>query len=251
MPPGVTWSVTVNGTGESLTTNGGTDALTWTGLANGTYSYSIAGIPGETQTTLPSGGTVTVKGSSVTEPTLSYTQTTPFHPYKVTFTETGLPSGTNWSVTLSGSPRYSTNSTLSGQLPNGTYDFFFGTSAAYTPSPRSMNVTIAGSPVSRSVTFNSNKSTSASGFLGLPGRLGYYLVGAVAVVVVAGGVTGAVVRSRRRRRHRPGPSVGTPPSGGNSTQPPSVPPPPPAAAPPPPHAAPPSPPVSPPAPPTS
>jgi hypothetical protein len=149
LPCGLTWKVTVNGVSMSLTTNGGTDSLTWTGLASGTYAYSIAGISGWHQATLPYSGSVVVSGASVTEPTLVYTQVT----YRVTFTETGLPSGTSWSVTLNGVTKSSTTSTITFTEPNGTYSYTIGTVAKYGANPCSGSVTVNGGSVAATVKF--------------------------------------------------------------------------------------------------
>jgi thermopsin len=70
---GLTWRVTLNGHTLSLTTNGGTDSVTFS-EANGTYSYSITSPNGWVQSTLPTSGTVTVNGASVNEPTCVYTK---------------------------------------------------------------------------------------------------------------------------------------------------------------------------------
>jgi len=43
--------------------------------------------------------------------------------YSVTFTESGLPSGTSWSVTLNGNTESSTTNTISFSEPNGTYSY--------------------------------------------------------------------------------------------------------------------------------
>jgi hypothetical protein len=43
--------------------------------------------------------------------------------YDVKFTETGLPSGTSWSVTLNGAMQSSTSSTITFTEPNGKYDY--------------------------------------------------------------------------------------------------------------------------------
>ena len=43
--------------------------------------------------------------------------------YDVKFTETGLPSGTSWSVTLNGATQSSTSSTITFTEPNGKYDY--------------------------------------------------------------------------------------------------------------------------------
>lgn len=96
LPSGLTWQVSVNSVVKSLTTNGATDSLTWTGLPNGTYPYSISGIAGWTQSTLAASGSIVVNGAAVTEPTLLYSKVT----YAVVFTENGLPAGITWQVTL-------------------------------------------------------------------------------------------------------------------------------------------------------
>jgi hypothetical protein len=149
LPCGLTWKVTVNGVSKSLTTDGGTDSLTWTGLASGTYAYSIAGISGWHQATLPYGGSVVVSGASVTEPTLVYTQVT----YTVTFSETGLPSGTTWWVTLNGVTKSSTTSTITFTEPNGTYSYTIGTVAKYGANPCSGSVTVNGGSAAVTVKF--------------------------------------------------------------------------------------------------
>jgi hypothetical protein len=43
--------------------------------------------------------------------------------YPITFDETGLPSGTNWSVTLRGTMNYSTTSSIGFMEPNGTFSY--------------------------------------------------------------------------------------------------------------------------------
>lgn len=151
LPAGLTWTVTLNGVRESLTTNGCTDSLTWTGLAIGTYAYSIADISGWHQTTLPYKGNVVVNGASVTEPALVYKQVT----YSVTFSESGLPSGKSWSVTLDGNgvTQSSTTSTITFAEPNGTYGYTIGTVKGYTASPSSGSVTVNGASAAVSVTF--------------------------------------------------------------------------------------------------
>jgi len=146
---GLVWEVTVNGVSKSLKADGGTDSLTWTGLVSGTYAYSIAGISGWHQSTLPYSGSVEVSGASVTEPTLRYTQET----YTVTFIETGLPPSTLWSVTLNGVTKCSTSSTITFTESNGTYRYTIGTVSGWGRSPASGTVTVIGSGVSVSVKF--------------------------------------------------------------------------------------------------
>jgi hypothetical protein len=148
LPSGLTWTVTVNGVSMSLKTSGCTNSLTWTGLTSGTYAYTITGISGWHQSTLPYSGNVVVSDASVTEPTLVYTHVT----YSVTFTETGLPSGTSWSVTLNGATESSKGSTITFAEPNGTYVFTIGKITGNVATPASASILVNGAAVSVSVT---------------------------------------------------------------------------------------------------
>jgi hypothetical protein len=148
LPSGLSWKVTVNGVTMSLTTNGATDSLSWTGLASGTYAYSIAGNSGWHQSTLPYAGSVVVSGASVTEPTLLYKEVT----YSVTFTESGLPGGTSWSVTMNGVTDSTTGKTITFSEPNGTYAYTVGPVSGCNRSPTSGTVTVNGAAVSVTVT---------------------------------------------------------------------------------------------------
>ena len=112
LPAGLTWQITVNGDGEHLTTDGGPETLTWTGLANGSYGYSIADISGWHQTTLAYSGSIGVNGASVTEPALAYTNVT----YSVVFSEYGLPPGLTWQVSVNGFTNVSTTNGLTDHL---------------------------------------------------------------------------------------------------------------------------------------
>ena len=73
--------------------------------------------------------------------------------YTVTFTETGLPTGSNWSVVLGGVLRYSGSSSIEFTELNGTYTFEVRSISGYAVSPSSGTVTVAGSSPSVSVTF--------------------------------------------------------------------------------------------------
>jgi hypothetical protein len=168
LPAALTFQVTVNGVMMSLTTNGGTDPLTWTGLANGTYPYSIAGIAGWHQTTLGYSGNVMVNGASVTEPTLAYTAYT----YSVTFSEGSLPGGTTWYVNVT-SPSQASRQTNMPKLmfsePNGTYDYTVATSDSnYRPVAPNGEFTIAGSGNSTLVVFQYNTYLVTFTETGLP-----------------------------------------------------------------------------------
>jgi len=77
----------------------------------------------------------------------------------VNLTESGLPSGTMWSVTLHGVQRNSTNATITYSEPNGSYLLFVGSVAGYTVSPE-WNVTVNGEPVNLSILFISTSPPS-------------------------------------------------------------------------------------------
>ncbi len=144
LPAGTAWSVTVNGS-----TNGATTASIGFSEPNGTYSFSVGSVPGYTAS--PSSGTVTVNGAAAGV-TITFTQVT----YSVTFTETGLPPGTNWSVTLNGAAMSSTTVTIIFTEPNGTYAFTVGSVAGYSSIPSSGSITVSGAAQAQSIAFSSH-----------------------------------------------------------------------------------------------
>ena len=144
LPSGTSWSVTLDGTPQSSTTS----SIAFT-KANGTYAYSVGSVSGYTVS--PSSGTVTVAGAAKS---VSITFTAiPAGQYTVTFTESGLASGTSWSVTLGGSTQSSTSTTIVFTKANGTYSYTVGSVSGYTASPSSGSVTVAGAAKSVSITF--------------------------------------------------------------------------------------------------
>jgi len=72
--------------------------------------------------------------------------------YVVTFSETGLPSGTSWSVTLNGTVQNSTTPSMDFMEPNGTYLFLVGSVPGYTVGPEG-NLTVQGAPASATIAF--------------------------------------------------------------------------------------------------
>jgi hypothetical protein len=151
---GLTWKVTLHGTAEHLRTNRTTDrmtdVLTWKNLASGTYAYSITGNAGWHQATLAYSGHVVVSGASVLEPSLNYTLVT----YAVTFTETGLPTGTMWSVTVNGVRHSSVTPIITFVEANGTYSYKIGVVSGYAPAHSSGSVVVKGAAASVAVKFS-------------------------------------------------------------------------------------------------
>jgi len=73
--------------------------------------------------------------------------------YSVTFTESGLLSGTSWSVTFNGNTETSTTNTISFTEPNGTYSFSIASINGYSVSPSSGSITVNGANVNQAITF--------------------------------------------------------------------------------------------------
>jgi len=118
-------------------------------VPNGTYSFTVKPIPAYKIT--PGTGTLTVNGSEVIQNVTFSTAT-----FAVTFTESGLPSGTNWSVTIGATTYYSTTTTIVINLPDGTYHYTLSTTlAGYTGTGSPRSVHVHGAPVAVSVTFHS------------------------------------------------------------------------------------------------
>ena len=165
LPVGQNFSVTVGGVPQNLTTDGATDSLTWTDLPNDTYAYSVADLPGWHQTTLAYSGDITVNGGSVSEPTLVYAAWA----YSVTFTESGLPPSTSWSVILNGTNQTSYGASIVFSEPNGTYLYDLGTVPGYGPTPSMGSVTVSGGTQSVPIAFVRGTFAVTFTETGLPG----------------------------------------------------------------------------------
>ena len=144
LPSGTSWSVTLAGSTRSSTTS--TIGFRET---NGTYAYTVGAVSGYTAD--PASGNVMVSGADVTQAVAFTTRAATA--YAVTFAESGLPSGTSWSVTLAGNPVSSTTGTIRFSEANGTYEYTVGGMTGYTASPSSGSVTVAGAAQSVAITF--------------------------------------------------------------------------------------------------
>ncbi|MGC2034665.1 MAG: hypothetical protein WA761_04365 [Thermoplasmata archaeon] len=145
---GTDWCVTFNGTAECSTKG----SISFSGVPNGTYSYTIGHVRNYALGTSYS-GTVVVTGSG--QGTTSNTVMVPWTlvKYLVKFTETGLPHGTDWSVTIAGQTRTTTGTSISLDLSNASYAFSI-TAPGYDPTANSSSpVIVDGVAVSISVTF--------------------------------------------------------------------------------------------------
>jgi thermopsin len=161
LPYGAVWSVSIAGG----VIQGGTATLNLT-FGNGSYFYAPTPQPGYTVS--PTNGTVVVAGAAVVVPiTYRSTSTTT---YAVVFSETGLLTGTNWSVTLNSVSRSSTGLTIGFMELNGSYSWTLSNLTGYLGSPASGSITVDGSALHRDVAFTSTTVTYTVAFIesGLP-----------------------------------------------------------------------------------
>ncbi len=139
LPPRTSWSVTLGGTLDSSTTS----TITFQ-EPNGTHAYTIGTVAGWQQQTLPYRGNITVLGEPSSEPPLVFTKAN----YTVTFTESGLPVGTEWWVNLTDGQSFnSTSTTLTFLEANGTYDYHIPSVPGYTVNQPKGTITVSASPV--------------------------------------------------------------------------------------------------------
>ncbi len=149
------WTVEINNVEYST----GQNSLT-VNLPNGTYSYIVYS---SGYSPSPSSGTFTVNGSS-TVINIKFTEVY----YTITFIESGLASGTTWSVTINGNMLSSTSNTITFSEPNGTYQFIVGNVAGYSLTPSSGVVTVNGASQTVNVTYKAILYTVTFQEYGLP-----------------------------------------------------------------------------------
>ena len=86
--------------------------------------------------------------------------------FSLTFTESGLPSGTPWSVALNGSAAWGTGGTpIRFTVPSGIYSWSVGSVAGYTTATPTGSVSVSGGPQSVSVAYTAIPTAPASRFL--------------------------------------------------------------------------------------
>ncbi len=140
LAPGTAWTTTFNGT--TITSSAERHVYH---VQNYTpYPFLASSSYGNNAT--PSSGDVTVNGAPVT---VSITFT-----HSVTFVETGLPLGTNWTVTVNGSLHWSTNTTIVlWGYANGSVPYTVGSIADYQANASSGSAEVQGAPVSVAIRF--------------------------------------------------------------------------------------------------
>jgi parallel beta-helix repeat protein/putative cofactor-binding repeat protein len=158
LPIGTAWSVTLGSSSVSSKTQ--TVVFSPYAAQHISQDFTVARISGYLVSELT--GQITLNGASQVI-TLTFTPVK----YNVTFTETGLPSGTSWSVTI-GSQTLSSSGTINFSLPNGTYNYTVGSVTGYhlNTATGSFQINAAGKTIS--VTFVQNKYTLLVTETGLP-----------------------------------------------------------------------------------
>ena len=170
LPSGVQWSIVLAGDLIQSTTS----AITFH-EPNGTYPFSVGSIAGYHAS--PASGAVTVSDAAITE-AITFAQVT----YAVNITEAGLPTRTSWTVTVGGIPKTSTSAEITFQEPNGTYGFSVGPVPGYTVALATGSINVSGGPVHVALTFSASSGGPSSGFLGLSGDSGYYILAGIVIL---------------------------------------------------------------------
>jgi len=181
LPSGTVWYINISN-GQSYKSTGTEISLN---EPNGTYSYVISS-SNKSYSPNPSSGSFTVNGSPVSQ-LITFSELA----YTITFTESGLPSGTSWSVTLNNVTETSTNSTITFHEPYGTYSYSISLPSGYKTS--SSSGTIKTSQPSLIIPITVSSTTP-------PSSLTSYLIYIIIAIVVIVAVIGAVLAMRRGKK---------------------------------------------------
>lgn len=127
LPKNESWCVTLQGWNRCT----GKASLRFGNLTSGSYSYVVSPMSGQLISARMNGAAIPLTGTlGVATKGLSVSLQFEYR-YAIEFSEVGLPTGTNWSITLKGVTRWSTNGTIWFSEPNGTYGYKIGPEANY------------------------------------------------------------------------------------------------------------------------
>jgi len=167
LPAGVAWTMQILNQTGALTAYTSTSTYNNVSLLNGSYSYNM--LEANFYVSIPGNGTFNVNGENQLF-SIQYKIFT----YTVDFTETGLPAGNTWNISLIsdlGTANYSTttSSSVSFTVVNGTYSFKIESlNKSVAPTPITGTVTVSGSAVNVPVSFNQVLYTASIQESGLP-----------------------------------------------------------------------------------
>ncbi|MHB8352385.1 MAG: hypothetical protein ACYDFT_06855, partial [Thermoplasmata archaeon] len=193
LPVGTAWWINLAAGGRNET-NGSAVSFK---VPNGTYFYGVASVAKELGAP---GGSIEVAGHAANV-TISFVPVR----YTVNFVETGLPSATPWTMTLSGAILGSISNAISYAVTDASYAFTVGGVHGYFVDPSSGTVRVNGSNETISVNFQRSGASSALGKLSLPG------IALVGVVLGIFAVTMVALLLSRRRSPVAGPGAGAAP----------------------------------------
>lgn len=135
LPAKTRWSVTLGVT----TVASGATTIAFS-LANGSYNYSIDPVPG--YSSAPTLAAATVQGAAVDVP-VQFSALPPPR-YTLAFTQSGLATNTNWTVTVAGTSYSSALAAILVSLPNGSYPFAVASVAGYSVAAHASHVDVRG-----------------------------------------------------------------------------------------------------------
>jgi hypothetical protein len=146
LPSTVKWNLDISNSSGTVAQLSGTGNFS-DSLPNGSYSYSVSTVDKLYAPTVYS-GPIAVNGKPVFL-NVSFSLVT----YAVYFRESSLPAGIQWSVAINGTLYYTTGTSLSVRLPNGSYSYVVQVGTGYYPNDASGNLTVNGFALSESVSF--------------------------------------------------------------------------------------------------
>lgn len=146
LPGGTPWAVTIG----NLTEGAMSGSLSFV-EPNGTYHFSVT-VTGP-YIPAPQSGNISIAGKA-SETVITFSLR-PKASYLLTFTESGLPAGSLWSVTLSTEYSTSTATTIGFNITNGTYTYSIGSPKNYIARQVSGIIVISGADRMVGVSFRS------------------------------------------------------------------------------------------------
>ncbi len=149
--------------------------------------------------------------------TIDYFPIGPQETFSVTFTESGLSSGTNWSVTFNGVTHSSTTNTITFSAPMGSWGYTVnGVSGYQLQSGPTGTVTMTGSPVTIAVVYTSTSALATQNTVN-----GYFALAlAIAVIALVVALIAFLMHRRGGKKSEPAsspPQAWTPPAGASSS----------------------------------
>ena len=153
--PGTSFSVSLNGGGA--VSSGGTSQVVFSGEVAGPYTYAVTAPVGYQVSSSSPSSPLTISSSSISVE-IVFTPVT----YTVTFTETGLPSGTVWGLSFGGVFHWGTAGSgassitfqVAGSVGGTLYNWQIGFISGHSSSPSSGSTTVfTSNPGTISITF--------------------------------------------------------------------------------------------------